>query len=742
MKTLKRLLRPTPLLVGLVLSLLASSYYYYMGGKKFWFISALDKQIYDAMFRVRGDEAPSGEVVIVDIDEKSLKKIGQWPWPRDLMAVLVEKITEAGASSMGFDMVFPEKDRLAPAFYYQTLQERMPGIFKNAKPEILADSRLNFDARFGEALSKAPSCLGYVFTFSGGQPAGDTPFPSASIRITPRGMGFDDLNLIKASGVILNNSDVSQAGTEGFINVAPDLGGVIHRVPLFITYNNIPYPSMALETVRTGLKLPEIAINVSTQKSNSKNAVLGISLSDRFIPTDNEGSLAINYRGRPGIFPTFSAVDIINGEGLYRLKNKFVFIGTSAAGLHDLRSTPFSGSVPGVEIQANVADNILKGDPFIYDRLAEIALTYLTIIIGGSLMGFLLSYTGPLTSALVGIGAVSIVVVGNFYFYFMQRKLVGMVYPVLVISMMFITITLFKYFFKDREKRFIFRAFSQYVSPGVVNQLMLHPENLSLQGEQRNITVFFSDIRNFTGISETMTSSRLAKLLNLYLTAMSNIILEHNGMVDKYIGDAIMAIWNAPHEDRFHAANAIKSALRMKSSLEGLGGQWKELGFPLITAGIGINTGDINVGNFGSEQRFEYTVIGDEVNLASRLEGLNKNYGTDILVSENSMVASGEGIFFRYIDAVRVKGKEKSIRIFEPLCEGIPPQDLIDEVVAFEAAVYFYKRMDFVEAGRIVKALNEAKPSRLYMVYLERIAGFISEPPPETWDGVHVFSEK
>ncbi|WP_027360368.1 CHASE2 domain-containing protein [Desulforegula conservatrix] len=742
MKTLKRLLKPTPFLVGLVLSLLASSYYYYMGGTKYWFLAALDKQIYDAMFRVRGDEAPSGEVVIVDIDEKSLKKIGQWPWPRDLMAVLVEKITEAGAYSMGFDMVFPEHDRLAPAFYYHTLQERMPGVFKNTKPEILSDPRLNFDARFGDSLSKAPSCLGYVFTFSGGQPAGEAPFPSASIRILPRGIGFEDINLIKASGVILNNSDVSQAGTEGFINVVPDLGGVIHRVPLFITYNNVPYPSIALETVRTGLNLPEIIINASTQKTSYRNAVLGISLSERFIPTDNECRIAINYRGRPRVFPTLSAVDIINGEGLYRLKNKFVFVGTSAAGLHDLRSTPFSGSVPGVEIQANVADNILKGDPFIYDRLAEIALTYLTIIIGGSLMGFLLSYTGPFTSALVGIGAVSILVVGDFYLYFMQRKLVGMVYPVLVISMMFITITLFKYFFQDREKRFIFRAFSQYVSPGVVNQLMLHPESLSLQGEQRNITVFFSDIRNFTGISENMTSSRLAKILNLYLTAMSNIILEHNGMVDKYIGDAIMAIWNAPHEDKFHAANAIKSALRMQSALHTLGEEWKKSGFPLITAGMGINTGDLNVGNFGSDQRFEYTVIGDEVNLASRLEGLNKNYGTDILVSESSMMAAGDGIFFRYVDTVRVKGKEKSIRIFEPICEDTPSQDVVDEVAAFEAAVHFYRKMDFVEAGRIINELNAANPSRLYMVYLDRISGFISDPPPENWDGVHVFSEK
>lgn len=742
MKTLKRLLRPTPMLVGIVLSLIASSYYYYMGGKKYWFLSALDKQIYDAMFRVRGDEATSGEVVIVDIDEKSLEKFGQWPWPRDILAVLVGRINGAGARSMGFDMVFPEKDRMAPFFYYRSLHERLPDVFKNPDPKILSDPRLDFDSRFGEALSSSPSCLGYVFTFNDEKNGSGSPFPSSSLKVYPDYIRFDVLGLIRAKGVILNHPDVAQASSEGFINVAPDLGGVIHRVPLLIKYGEVPYPSIALETVRLGLKESGITINASNQKTAYGNAILGISMGERFIPTDNEARIAVNYRGRPGIFPTVSASDVISGEGLSRLKNKYVFVGTSAAGLHDLRSTPFSGSVPGVEIQANVADNILQGDPFIYDRLSEIALTYLIIIIGGTLMGFLLSFTGPISSAIVGTGCLGVIIAGDFYFCFMQRKLVGLVYPLLVITFMFIIITLFKYFFQDREKRFIFKAFSQYVSPGVVSQLMLHPEKLSLQGEQRYVTVFFSDIRNFTSISETMSSSRLAKLLNLYLTAMSDIILNNNGMVDKYIGDAIMAIWNAPHEDRNHAANSVRSALAMKSALKKLAEEWKQSGFPSISAGMGINTGDLNVGNFGSEQKFEYTVIGDEVNLASRLEGLNKIYGTDILVSENTMKEAGDVFFFRYVDAVKVKGKERKIRIFEPVCEGRPEHDILEEVAAFEAAVHFYLKKDFVEAGRIIRGLNEARPSRLYMLYLDRIQEFSEKPPSENWDGAYVFTEK
>lgn len=742
MKILKRILRPTPFLIGLILSLLASSFYYYMGGRKYWFLAALDRQIYDAMFRIRGDQNPTGDVVIVDIDEKSLKSVGQWPWSRDVMGLMVKRITDSGALSIGFDMVFPEQDRMAPAQYLKSLSSRIPDILENVGSEILNDPVLNFDARFGEALASSPSCLGYVFTFDGAANSLDSPFPSASIHVSDRNIGFSDLALIKAGGVILNNSDVSQAQTEGFINVAPDTGGIIRRVPLMILMNRVPFPSLALETVRTGLGISDITIHASTQKSSGRNSVLGISLGDRFIPTDNEGRVSVNYRGRPGIFPTISAIDVLDEKGLDRLNKKIVFVGTSAAGLHDVRSTPFSGAVPGVEIQANLADNIIAGDAFVYDRLAEIALTYLTILFGGILMGFLLSFSGPLTSGVVGVGIVSMIITGDFYFYFMQRKLVGLVYPLFVICLMFMIITLFKYFFQDREKRFIFRAFSQYVSPGVVNQLMLHHDRLALQGEQRTISIFFSDIRNFTSISESMTSSRLAKLLNLYLTAMSNIVMEHNGMVNKYIGDAIMAIWGAPHEDSSHSANAVRSALHMKAELNELAKEWKTSGFPVISAGMGINTGEVNIGNFGSQQRFEYTAIGDDVNLASRLEGLNKNYGTDILVSENTMKAAGDAFFFRYIDSVRVKGKEKAIHIYEPLCEGNPEREIMEEAAAFEAAVHYYRKKDFNEAGRIIRGLNEKKPSRLYMVYIDRISSFISDPPPENWDGVHVFSEK
>lgn len=742
MKRIKGIPAPAPFIIGLILSILASSFYYYMGEKKLIFIEALDRQIHDAMFRMRGEEKPSGNVVIVDIDEKSLKDLGQWPWPRDLLALLVDRITGSGAVSIGLDMVFPEQDRMSPSFYYKNLFSRMPESIRN-NIQVFSDApEFNFDAKFGASLAASPSCLGYVFTFNKNKTAANFPFPSASIHISPGNITFDDLALIKASGAILNNPDISLSQTEGFINVAPDTGGVIHSVPLLMMMDRIPYPSIALETVRTGLGVPDITIHASGSQIMGKNAILGVSISGRFIPTDNEGRITLNYRGKPGIFQSVSASNIINGTRLSELDKKNVLIGTTAAGLHDMRSTPFSGSTPGVEIQANIADNIISGDPFSHDRLAEIAMTYILVITGGSAMGFILSYSGAIASAAVGIVTLGIIIAGDYYFYFMQKKLVGIVYPVLSIGFIFIVILLFRYFFQDREKKFIYRAFSRYVSPDIVNQLVLHPERLALHGEQRNVTIFFSDIRNFTGISESMKSSDLARLLNSYLTEMSSIIIKHGGLVDKYIGDAIMAIWGAPLEDRHHAANAIRCALDMKKALEQLSEKWRESGLPLVKAGAGINTGDVNAGNFGSELKFQYTVIGDDVNLASRIESLNKNYGTDILVSENTMKAAGDRFFFRYIDKVRVKGKGNAIKIFEPVCEGLPERNIIDEVAAFEAAVHFYINRNFRESAGIIIGLNEKRPGRLYSVYLERIKYFMSEPPPANWDGVHVFSEK
>ncbi|HSR36769.1 MAG TPA: adenylate/guanylate cyclase domain-containing protein, partial [Desulfurivibrionaceae bacterium] len=413
-----------------------------------------------------------------------------------------------------------------------------------------------------------------------------------------------------------------------------------------------------------------------------------------------------------------------------------------AAGLLDLRATPFSNIYPGVEVHANIIDNVIKGDPFSHDFYTEIGLTYTIIIVGGLFLSALLAYTSALAGGLGGILLIEATVVGNYYLFFRQNELIGVVYPLATVILVFMIVTLFNYFYEGREKRFISKAFGHYVSPQVVAQISQNPEKLSLKGEQKVLTVLFSDIRGFTSISEKMGPEELGQFMNEYLTAMSNIVMARKGTVDKYIGDAIMAIWGAPLADEEHAANCVRAAFGMMAKLNELRPQWETRGLPDIHIGIGINSGLMSVGNFGSEQRFDYTVMGDNVNLASRLEGSNKSYGTSIIISEYTREMLGAGFFCRFVDMVRVKGKDLPVKIYEPICEGEPEPQRKKAIEEFEQAMVYYRIQRFDDAEKILAALQAAEPAKIYALYLERIAHFRENPPPADWDGAFTFTTK
>ncbi len=425
------------------------------------------------------------------------------------------------------------------------------------------------------------------------------------------------------------------------------------------------------------------------------------------------------------------------------LSDKYILIGTSAKGLLDLRAIPFSSVFAGVEVHANLIDNILQGDPFRYDFLTEVGLTYTVIIAGGLLLSALLAYSSPLIGGLGGfISIVMGLFYGTYHYLFLNNRLVGITYPLSTILMVFLVVTLFNYFFKDREKRFVQGAFGHYVSPEVVKELIDSPEKLSLAGEERVVTIFFNDIRGFTTISERMNSRELGLFMNEYLTAMSDLIMLHKGTVDKYIGDAIMALWGAPLDDNQHAGNALRASLRMMELLHKLQPEWSERGLPTIDIGIGLNTGLVSVGNFGSQQRFDYTVIGDNVNLASRLESLNKMYGTNILISDSTRLEVGDDFLCRFVDLVRVKGKDKPVSIYQPLLEGDPSVELLDEVQRFNDAIGHYRNQEFMQAKDIIESLHHTEPSKLYQLYLDRIEEFLANPPPAEWDGVFTATTK
>jgi len=729
-------LKISPFTMGLLVVLAACLIFYSFGVPKPDLLTSLDNRITNAMFRWRGPMKTTDSVVIVDIDEKSLKYAGQWPWPRNLVARLVQKINAEGPRVIGFDVVFAEADRTSPIQCMGELKQILSTQLPDAK--LLADNELlNHDIVLGNAVADAPTVLGYVFqlTDDGLKAPEETPFPAGRLRVAPEDTRISDLDMISVYRAIVNVAEVARGKSEGFLNVLTDPSGTVRKVPLLMDLDQIPYPSLALEAYRVGQHQQELTIHVPPEKTNPPFDVLGLSVGGRFIPTDEKARMAVNFRGPANTFSYVSAADILQDRHQTVLKDKYVLIGTSATGLFDLVATPFSNAYPGVEVHATVIDNMIALDPFTHDIFTEIGLTYALVVVGGTILILLLVYSGPLQGGLCGLAIILIAVAGNYHFFFLDNVLVGATYPFMSLIAVFIVVTVFNYFYEGREKSFIRSAFGHYVSPQLVNQLIKSPEKLSLKGEQKNLTVLFSDIRGFTTISEQMSSGQLGEFMNEYLTTMSHVIKSHGGTLDKFIGDAIMAIWGAPLDDEDHAARAVRAAMEMMNQLKASQADFAARDLPLIDIGIGINTGIVSVGNFGSRERFDYTVMGDNVNLASRLEGLNKDYGPNIIISEFTKAALGDRFFCRIVDKVQVKGKNKAVVIYEPLVEGEPDETLRREVEVFDSAVRAYQAHKFEQAFEVIETLYRKNPLRLYAVYLHRMKTFRDNPPPPHWDG-------
>ena len=745
MKRLAKFLKLSPFSSGFLMVLAACLLLVSFGEHKPEILSVLDSRAMDYMFRARGTLPTHDSVVVVDIDEKSLRTLGQWPWPRDVVAKLVESIGDAGAKVIGFDIVFPETDRSSPHRVLSYINEKAPALFRQDPSTLIEQtSSLNNDLLLGATVAKYPTVLGYAFLTKndGLKRPEQVPFPSISLRTLPESTSFGKLRLFSAYRPLLNIPEVSQSVSEGFFNFFPDPSGMVRKVPLFIEMDGIPYPSLALEMYRIAAGVNEAVLHASILEQDGKRGVLGVNVGDKFLTTDDFGQIAVNYRGPVGTFPYISAVDVIEGLHIDTIKGRYVLLGTSAAGLHDLRSTPFSAVCPGVEIHATLIDNFLTGDILEHDLMLERGITFALIIVGGLFLSALLTYASPLTGGICGVGLLVLSMVGNYYFFFLNNIVVGLTYPILVIFGIFLTVTIFNYFFVGREKRFIDMAFSRYISPQVALQLKRDPSQLTLSGTEKELTILFSDIRGFTSISEQMSANQLGAFMNRYLTAMSKEVLSRQGTVDKFIGDAIMAIWGAPLDNPFHAQNAVQAALAMVTRLKHIQDEWQKENLPRIKVGIGINTGLASVGNFGSEERFDYTVIGDSVNLASRLEGLTKLYAVPIIISESTRTVIGDQFFCRRLDRVRVKGKEKPVTIYEPLLEGVPNRDLQEEIENFEKALDFYFEQNFEKTAAIFDQLREQSPSLLYDYYANRVKKLIEQPPGDGWDGVTVHARK
>lgn len=718
-------------------------------------LDLVELKTYDLRFLSRGVKKTSPDVVLAVIDEKSLDTEGKWPWPRSKIAELINVLSQKGAKVISFDIGFLEPDQNTNLGFIDELGEQFKALDIQDKrlETFLEDNKKKADNDLILATaienSKAKVILGYFFhitqtslDYEIGQEnkekqlnrINNSKYPL--IKYTEGAqIGDPFVNAYAPEGNIPVLSDA--ADSSGYFNMFTDQDGVVRWMPLVLKCGEEIYTPLTVQSVWQFLDMPQLMVKVAA------HGLEGVQLGERFIPTDEAGQMLINYLGPDKTFPHYSIADIFHGDlPEDTFENKIVLVGATAIGIYDLRNTPFTPIYPGLEIHATVIDNILKKDLLSKPKWTRV-YDLLAILVLGIVTGFLL----PRLGALTGIGfAAGLFVLHIFLsrFLFVHFGLwVNMVYPVLAVLLIYTSLTLYHYITEERERKKIRGAFSYYVSSSVVNEMLKNPDKLKLGGDKKELSVLFSDIRGFTTMSEGLTPEELVHLLNEYLTVMTDVVFKYDGTLDKYIGDALMAVYGAPLEQPDHPARACSSALEMMDQLKRLNEKWIHEGKKPLDIGIGINTGPMMVGNMGSEQRFDYTVMGDAVNLGSRLEGANKAYRTHILISDTTYEQVKGDFACMELDSVKVKGKTLPVKIYELVAEkGAPAADL-ELINYFHEGLQLYKRQEWDEAIKIfenVSAMNE----HVYAarIYIQRSRNLKANPPGPDWDGVFTMTTK
>jgi adenylate cyclase len=525
------------------------------------------------------------------------------------------------------------------------------------------------------------------------------------------------------------------AAALGHVNVAFDTDGTPRYEHPVLEYRGEYYPSLVVQVVRAylGLRPEEVTVRFRD----------GIQLGPTAIPTDESMRLLVNYLGPPGTFPTYAFANVLQGHlSDSTFRDAIVLIGGTASGLGDTFATPFAAALSGVERHATVIDNILRQD-FLHRRHATALLDLAAIVLMGLSVGWLSPKCPSYWGSVAAVGLGGMYVAANLPAFTWASLWVNLLFPLVAVAVNQSAITLCKYLTEERQKRLVRQAFQYYLHPTVVDQVSQNPHLLTLGGESRELTVLFSDIRSFSAIAEGLSPEALVHLLKEYLTIMTRVVFRHNGLLDKYIGDAIMAVYGAPLHDPEHAYRACRSALEMMEELRALRARWDSQGLPPLNIGIGINTAVMVVGNMGSELRFDYTVMGDGVNLASRLEGANKEYGANIIVSESTWEQVRDRLATRELDVVRVQGKVQPTRIFEVL--GTPPlgPDYAALSGPFEAGLRAYRAHQWEDAIRRFQQALEAVPGDPPSgLCIQRCKTFMAAPPPPGWDGVYTMQTK
>jgi len=713
------------------------------------FIDRFENIVYDARLRLTMANGVDPRIVIIDIDEKSLAAEGRWPWRRDKIGTMLDLLFDHyKVGIVGFDVVFAEKDESSGLGTLRDLgQKELKGnaqyqaVLKDVTPQ------LEYDRIFAEKLKNRAVVLGYYFSSvesEGGKGRSDGTLPKP---VLPAGT-FKGRNIHFTTwpGYGANLEEFQQAAASGgHFTPLPDDDGVIRRVPMLAEYNGAYYESLSAAMIRLGLGSPPVVPGFPEEKFWAKDypGLEWVDMGSVRIPVDIYVAALVPYRGKEGSFRYISATDVLNAKTpLEDLKNKIVLVGTTAPGLNDLRAAPVASVYPGVEIHANLIAGMLDGTikqrpPYVLG--AEVIL----LLLSGIGMALLLPMVNPLRATMLTVVAIGAVFATNVLVWTEGNLVLPLASGLLMMAMLFALNMSYGFFVESRAKRQITGLFGQYVPPELVDEMSRDPEAFSMEGESRELSVLFTDVRGFTTISEGLDPKELSKLMNEFLTPLTRIIYKRRGTIDKYMGDCIMAFWGAPLNDPQHARNAVLAGLEMHRTLDELQPHFKEKGWPPIHIGVGVNTGRMSVGNMGSEIRLAYTVMGDAVNLASRLEGITKQYGVNMIVGESTRVEVPE-VVFRELDKVKVKGKEAPVSIFEPIgLTGEIEKPLQDELKLWAQVLKLYRACDWDMAELQLINLTKVNPdSGLYLLFRERIAHLRKNPPENGWDGSWKFETK
>ncbi len=708
------------------------------------FIERLEGIFYDQRVRLSAPGTVDPRIVIVDIDDLSLAAEGHWPWRRDKMAALVNRLfDDYSVKLVGFDVLFPERDESSALTLIDELQQD-PAIATPALRARLEQRRADFQSNrlFAESLIARDVVLGFVFKQS------LQPSEPAELNVLPKAIELGGIDIsavpwIAPVGFVGNLKELQEnAGVGGFFDEPlTDNDGIVRRLPLIQRYHGRFYPSLGFACAWLAMNTPPIKLAFADRSARVPQ-LRYLQIGERQIPVDVHGAVLAPFLGGVGSFPYVSATKVLRGTAdVSVLKGAIVLVGTSAPGLNDLRASPVGKDYPGVEAHANLISGILDGSVRFTPAFAR---SY--EIIGLVLIALLATLWLPRFSPLAVVAAIGTgltVVIGvNLIAWISYGAVLPLASLVSFMMIESVLLLVYGYFIEQRRKRRQSRIFGQYVPPEIVRELDENETEASLAGESREMSVLFSDVRGFTTISEGLEPRALTQLMNEFLTPITGVIQAHRGTIDKYMGDAVMAFWGAPLANEHHARDAVLAALAMTAKMRELTPEFRARGWPELKIGVGVSSGLMNVGNMGSSFRIAYTVLGDTVNLGSRLEGITKQYGVGIVVSANTATAAPE-IEFRELDWVRVKGKHEPIAIFEPLGLKNEVSAAVTEAAgAFAAALADYRAQRWDEAERRIVALVRADPQTLYEVYLERIRHFRTAEPGAGWDGVWVFESK